>query len=77
MEFLLFFLLPATLIVYVVGLLVWVVIYLIKYIDYWSRATRQEAAQRLLQAPIWPIIVLGMLRKFTKELKETAKEEEK
>lgn len=77
MEFLLFFLLPATLIVYVVGLLVWVVIYLIKYIDYWSRAARQEAAQRLLQAPIWPIIVLGMLRKFIKELKESAKGEEK
>ena len=77
MEFLLFFLLPATLIVYVVGLLVWVVIYLIEYIDYWSRAARQEAAQRLLQAPIWPIILLGIFLRFVKELKETAKGEEK
>ena len=77
MEFLLFFLLPGTLIVYVVGLLVWVVIYLIKYIDYWSRAERQKAAQKLLQTPIWPFIVLGMLRKFLKELKETARGEEK
>ena len=77
MEFFLFFLLPGTLIVYVVGLLVWVVIYLIKYIDYWSRAERQKAAQKLLQAPIWPAITFGIFLQFLKELKETARGEEK
>ena len=77
MEFLLFFLLPLTLIIYGIGLFVWVGIYLVKYIDGWNRAEREMPAKRLLQSPIWPIATFGIFLRFVKELKETAKGEEK
>ena len=77
MEFLLYFLLPFTLSIYVIGTFVWALVYGIKYQDSLGRVERQEAAQRLLQAHIWPISILGMFRKFIKELKAAARGEEK
>lgn len=77
MEFLLYFLLPCTLIIYGIGTVVWVIGYGIKYLDSWDSDERQEAAQRLLQAPIWPIVTFGIFLRFVKELKMVAKGEEK
>lgn len=77
MEFLLCFLLPFTLIIYGIGLLAWVGVYCINYLDSWDSDERQEAAQRLLKAPIWPIIAFGIFLRFVKELKMVAKGEEK
>ena len=77
MEFLLYFLLPFTLSIYVIGTVSWAFVCGIKYLDSWDSDKRQEAAQRLLKAPIWPIILPGMFRKFIKELKMAAKGEEK
>lgn len=76
MEFFLFFLLPLTLIIYGIGLFVWVGVYLIKYTDGWSKAERQQAAQKLLQSPIWPAITFGIFLQFLKELRATARGEE-
>ena len=77
MEFLLYFLLPFTLTIYGIGLLVWAVIYCIKYLYSWDSDEKQEAAQRLLKAPIWPIGTFGIFLRFVKELKMVAKGEEK
>lgn len=77
MEFLLYFLLPFTLIIYGIGTVVWVSIYLVKYLYSWDSDERQEAAQRLLKTPIWPIVAFGIFLRVVKELKMVAKGEEK
>ena len=76
MEFLLYFLLPFTIIIYGVGMVLWITIYTVKYTSYLSLSEKQLSAQRLLQTPIWPAVVFGMLLKFFKELKAVAKGEE-
>ena len=77
MEFLLYFLLPFTLSIYVIGTVSWAFVYGIKYLDSWDSDERQEAAQGLLKAPIWPISILGIFLRVVKELKMVAKGEEK
>lgn len=77
MEFLLYYLLPFTLIIYGVGMVLWITIYIAKYVSYMSLSEKQLNAQRLLQTPIWPAVVFGIFLRFVKELKMVAKGEEK
>lgn len=77
MEILLYLLLPITLTIYGIGLLAWVGVYCIEYLDSRDSDEGQEAAQRLLKASIWPIVTFGIFLRFVKELKMVAKGEEK